>query len=55
MSWKVDRVLTPVDNDLYVLYPRSIKRVEIRTVLTGYAPTSVEPSDPLSVRPIDLG
>jgi len=55
MSWKVDRVLTPVENDLHVLYPRSIKRVEIRTVLTGYAPTSVEPSDPLAARPIDLG
>jgi len=55
ISWKVDRVLTPIDNDLHILYPRSIKRAEIRTVLTGYAPTSVEPSDPLAARPIDLG
>jgi len=55
MSWKVDRVLTPIDNDLHILYPRTIKRSEFRTVLTGYAPTSVEPSDPLAARPIDLG
>jgi len=55
MSWKVDRVLTPIDNDLHILYPRTIKRAEFRTVLTGYAPTSVEPSDPLAARPIDLG
>jgi hypothetical protein len=55
MSWKVDRVLTPIDDDLHILYPRTIKRAEFRTVLTGYAPTSVEPSDPLAVRPIDLG
>jgi len=55
ISWKVDRVLTPIDNDLHVLYPRTIKHTDIRTVLTGYAPTSVEPSDPLAARPIDLG
>ena len=55
MSWKVDRVLTPIDNDLHILYPGTIKRAEFRTVLTGYAPTSAESSDPLSARPIDLG
>jgi len=55
ISWKVDRVLTPIENDLHVLYPRTIKHADIRTVLTGYAPTSVEPSDPLAARPIDLG
>ena len=55
MSWKVDRVLTPIDNDFHILYPRTIKHTEIRTVFTGYAPTSVEPSEPLAARPIDLG
>lgn len=55
MSWDVDRVLTPIDNDLDILYPRTIKKAEFRVVLTGYAPTSVHETPPLRDRPIDLG
>jgi hypothetical protein len=55
MSWDVDRVLTPIDNDLEVLYPRTIKRAEFRVVLTGYAPTHARVTPQLQDRPIDLG
>ena len=55
VSWDVDRVLTPIDNDLDVLYPRTSKRAEFRTVLTGYAPSRVNDTPPLHERPIDLG
>jgi hypothetical protein len=55
MSWKADRILTPIDNDLDVLYPRASKHAEFRTVLTGYAPRSVPPEIPFDDREIDLG
>lgn len=55
MSWEVDRILTPIDNDLHVLYPRAIKHIDIRSVLTGYAPTVAPVVTPLAKRPIDLG
>lgn len=55
MSWKVDRILTPIDNDLDVLYPRAIKHAEFRTVLTGYAPRFIPPDVPFDDRKIDLG
>jgi hypothetical protein len=55
MSWDVDRVLTPIDNDLDILYPRTIKRAEFRVVLTGYAPMHSRDTPPLHERPIDLG
>jgi hypothetical protein len=55
---KVDRVLTPIENNLEVLYPRSINGREFRTVLTGY----VNPSQANRFKPkqfkdrtIDLG
>jgi hypothetical protein len=54
-SWQVDRVLTPIENHLDVLYPWASQHVEFRTVLTGYAPTSVPSLLPLAERPIDLG
>jgi len=55
MSWDVDRVLTPIDNDLDILYPRTIEKAEFKTVLTGYAPTKTPITPPLAERPIDLG
>jgi hypothetical protein len=56
MDWDVDRVLTPINNDLDVLYPRSIKAKEFRTALTGYVKSGPVPvTRPLSERPIDLG
>jgi hypothetical protein len=55
MSWDVDRVLTPIDNDLDILYPRTIEKAEFKTVLTGYAPTKAPITPPLAERPIDLG
>ena len=55
VSWDVDRVLTPIDNDLEMLYPRTIKKAEFRTVLTGYAPAQAHSSQPLHERPIDFG
>jgi hypothetical protein len=56
MDWKVDRILTPIDNDRDVLYPKSIKSKEFRTGLTGYVKSGPVPlTKPLSERTIDLG
>jgi hypothetical protein len=56
MDWDVDRILTPIDNDLEVLYPRSIKTKEFRTALTGYVKSDPVPETKLlRDRPIDLG
>lgn len=56
MDWDVDRILTPIDNDRNVLYPRSIKSKEFRTGLTGYVKSGPVPiTRPLIERPIDLG
>lgn len=56
MDWDVDRILTPITNDLDVLYPRSIKHKEFRTALTGYVKSGPVPvTTPLRERPIDLG
>jgi hypothetical protein len=55
MSWDVDRVLTPIDNDLDILYPRTTKKAKFKIVLTGYAPTKTPITPPLAERPIDLG
>ena len=56
MDWDVDRILTPIDNDRDVLYPRSIKSKEFRTGLTGYVKSGPVPvTRPLAERPIDLG
>jgi hypothetical protein len=56
MDWDVDRILTPIDNDLEVLYPRSIKTKEFRTALTGYVKSGPVPETKLlQDRPIDLG
>jgi len=56
IDWDVDRILTPIDNDLEVLYPRSIKRKEFRTCLTGYVSGSENAKSlPLKDRSIDLG
>jgi hypothetical protein len=56
MDWDVDRILTPIDNDLEVLYPRSIKTKEFRTALTGYVKSGPVPETKLlRDRPIDLG
>ena len=56
MDWDVDRILTPIDNDLDVLYPRSIKTKEFRTALTGYVKSGPVPETKmLRDRPIDLG
>jgi hypothetical protein len=56
MSWDVDRILTPIDNDRHVLYPRAIKSKEFRTGLTGYVRSGPTPTTkPLRERPIDLG
>lgn len=56
IDWDVDRILTPIDNNLEVLYPRSIKQKDFRTCLTGYV-SEIETGEttPLSERPIDLG
>ena len=56
IDWDVDRILTPIDNDLEVLYPRSIKRKEFKTCLTGYISEfeTIETTH-LRERPIDLG
>lgn len=56
IDWDVDRILTPIDNDLEVLYPRSIKRKEFRACLTGYISKfeTIETTR-LRERPIDLG
>jgi hypothetical protein len=56
MDWDVDRILTPIDNDLEVLYPRSIKTKEFKTALTGYVKSGPVPETKLlRDRPIDLG
>jgi hypothetical protein len=56
MDWDVDRILTPIDNDREVLYPRSIKTREFRTGLTGYVKSGPVPeTKPLAERSIDLG
>lgn len=56
MGWDVDRILTPIDNDLDVLYPRSIKHKEFRTALTGYVKSGPVPhTSLLRNRSIDLG
>ena len=56
MDWDVDRILTPIDTDREVLYPRSIKHKEFRTGLTGYVRSGPVPDTrPLRDRPIDLG
>lgn len=56
MDWDVDRILTPINNDLDVLYPRSIKTKEFRTALTGYVKSGPIPQTALlRDRPIDLG
>ena len=56
VDWDVDRILSPIDNNLEVLYPRSIKRKEFITCLTGYVSEldTIETTR-LSERPIDLG
>ena len=56
MDWDVDRILTPIDNDRDVLYPRSIKSKEFKTGLTGYVKSGPVPVTKLLVdRSIDLG
>ncbi len=56
MSWDVDRILTPIDTDRHVLYPRAIKSKKFRTGLTGYVRSGPAPTTkPLRERPIDLG
>ncbi len=56
MNWDVDRILTPIDSDRDVLYPRSIKTKEFRTGLTGYVKSGPIPETRLlRDRPIDLG
>lgn len=55
VAWGVERVLTPIDTDREVLYPRTARRAEFRTVLTGYAPSHIEATPRLRDRPIDLG
>jgi hypothetical protein len=56
MDWDVDRILTPIDNDREVLYPRSIKSKEFKTGLTGYVKSGPVPNTkPLAERSIDLG
>jgi hypothetical protein len=56
MNWDVDRILTPIDNDREVLYPRSIKSKEFKTGLTGYVKSGPVPNTkPLAERSIDLG
>ena len=47
MDWDVDRILTPIDNDLDVLYPRSIKSKEFKTALTGYVKSGPVPETKL--------
>jgi len=56
MDWDVDRILTPIDTDRDVLYPRSIRTKEFRTALTGYVKSGPVPETaPLTERRIDLG
>lgn len=56
MDWDVDRILTPIDNNLEVLYPRSIKTKEFKTALTGYVKSGPVPETKLlRDRPIELG
>jgi hypothetical protein len=56
MDWDVDRILTPIDNDRDVLYPKSIKSKEFRTGLTGYVKSGPVPvTKLLADRSIDLG
>jgi hypothetical protein len=55
-DWNVDRILTPIDNDRDVLYPRSVKTKEFRTALTGYVKSGPVPiTSLLKDRSIDLG
>lgn len=56
MDWDVDRILTPIDTDREVLYPRSIRSKEFRTGLTGYVKSGQPPETaPIRDRLIDLG
>jgi hypothetical protein len=56
MEWSVDRILSPIDTFREILYPRSIKSKEFRTVLTGYVKSDpARSTQPLIERPIDLG
>lgn len=53
--WQIDRVLTPLDGELELIYPRTIRRAEFETVLTGYLDESIDAGVPIRERPIDLG
>lgn len=56
IDWDVDRILTSVDTNLDVLYPRSTKHKEFKVCLTGYVnETETSETTSLSERPIDLG
>jgi hypothetical protein len=56
IDWDIDRILTPIETNLDVLYPKSIKKIEFRTALTGYVKSGPVPITPsLRERPIDLG
>jgi hypothetical protein len=55
IAWDVDRVLTPIETDIEVLYPKTTKVADFRTVLTGYASAKVLNPLPLRDREIDLG
>jgi len=54
-DWSIDRVLTPLDANLDVLYPRTRRRASFATVLTGYADAGIATGPAISERPIDLG
>jgi hypothetical protein len=54
-DWQIDRVLTPLDANLDVLYPRTRRRAAFTTVLTGYADAAISPGPPIADRAIDLG
>ena len=54
-EWRATRILTPLDANLDVLYPRSRRVARLVTVLTGYADPGIAAGPPLAQRPIDLG
>lgn len=56
MDWSVDRIVTPIESGLEILYPRSIRSKEFRHALTGYVMRDQDlDTAPIADRPIHLG
>lgn len=58
VDWNIDKVLSPISDNLDFLYPKSTKKAKFETVLTGYVKKGEDlfkKPKPIEGRPIDLG